>query len=69
MVLTIIFTVYIDNPTSFAKETQVPIGVARVGPVTWLPHTAESKGWQNEYFKWKKSDLLPSTNFKLLRQM
>jgi hypothetical protein len=31
MVLTIIFTVDIDNPSCFAKETQAPRSLARVG--------------------------------------
>lgn len=29
-------------------------GVATVGQVLRQPGVAESEGWQNEYFKWKK---------------
>lgn len=34
----------------------------RGGRVVWLPHAAESKGWQNEYFKSKNFDFLCWTN-------
>jgi hypothetical protein len=40
-----------------------------VGQVVWLIQAADSKEQQNEYFKWTKFDFLPSTDFKLLRQM
>jgi len=36
----------------------------------WPPVAAESKGWQNECFKWgKKKKILGSTNFTLLIQV
>jgi len=59
MVLTIIFTADIDNPSCFAKETQVPRGTAKVGWVMWLPHTAQSKGEQKEHLKLKTFDFCP----------
>jgi hypothetical protein len=44
-------------------------GVARVGQVVQPSCAAESKGHQNDYFKWEKFDLLHSANFELLRQI
>jgi hypothetical protein len=40
-----------------------------VGRLMRPARAAESKGWQNEYFKLKKFDFLRSTNFKLLTQI
>ena len=43
--------------------------IAKVRQVVWPPWAAKSKWWQHEHFKFKKSDFLLSTNFKLLRQI
>jgi len=36
-----------------ASFMQIYRDTARVGKVMWLPQAAESKRWQNEYFKCK----------------